>query len=453
MAQQQNHIFYKWGGGVEPDLPRVDHATDEFLVTESGEELVDAAAGAAVTNLGHSVPGIEQIFESQSADVSYLSLSHFSHDAPEQLARTLASRSPGDLEKVFFTNSGSEANEAAFKLAREYFRARGKTEKSVVVSRWQSYHGATFGALSATGNTLRRRGFEPYLTDWEHISPAYPYRWSFDGTDEEQARAAARELETTIRQRGPETVAAFVAEPVGGASIPAAAPHPAYYEEIRAICDEYDVLFIADEVMTGFGRTGPLFAMERYGVTPDMMTLGKGLTGGYTPMSAVLVSDAVADEFARNDVSFAHGHTFAGNPLSAAVANFVVERYTDGVLEQGRARGAQLVSELDALRDHPMVGDFRAVGPMVGLEFVADRASKAPFDPELKVYEQVYDAALDRGVYTYPGRGSVDGVAGDHLMLAPPLTLSKASVSRIATAVEAAVEAVYDRVSHATTAR
>ena len=449
---QQNHIFYKWGGGIEPDLPRVDHAEDEFLVTDDGERLIDAAAGAAVTNLGHSVPGIEQIFETQSAEVSYLSLSHFSHDAPEELARTLASRAPGDLSKVFYTNSGSEANEAAFKLAREYSRARGKADKSVVVSRWQSYHGATFGALSATGNTLRRRGFEPYLSDWEHISPAYPYRWSYDGTPEEQARAAARELETTIRQRGPETVAAFVAEPVGGASIPAAAPHPAYYQEIRAICDEYDVLFIADEVMTGFGRTGPLFAMEHYGVVPDMITLGKGLTSGYTPMSAVLVSGQIAEEFHEAGASFAHGHTFAGNPLSAAVANFVVEKYTDGVLETGQRRGEQLADELGGLRDHPMVGDFRAKGPMIGLEFVADRETKEPFDPSKNVYKQVYDAALERGVYTYPGKGSVDGLAGDHIMLSPPLTLSEESVSKIANAVEGAIDDVYRRMNPEVTA-
>jgi adenosylmethionine-8-amino-7-oxononanoate aminotransferase len=450
---QQNHVFYKWGGGIDPDLPRVDSATDEFLVTEDGERLVDAAAGAAVVNLGHSVPGIERVFQEQSAEVSYLSLSHFSHDAPESLARTLAARAPGDLSKVFYTNSGSEANEAAFKLAREYFRTVGKPDKSVVVSRWQSYHGATLGALSATGNTLRRRGYEPFLADWEHVSPAYPYRWPFEGTPEEQARAAARELETTIRQRGQETVAAFVAEPVGGASIPAAAPHPVYYEEVRRICDEYDVLFVADEVMTGFGRTGPLFAMEHYDVVPDMMTLGKGLTGGYTPMSAVLVREHVAEAFGQDGTAFSHGHTFAGNPLSAAVADFVLDQYTEDVLEQGRERGRQLVSELDVLRDHPMVGDFRAMGPMVGLEFVADRETKAPFDPSTKVYQQVYDAVLDRGVYTYPGRGSVDGVAGDHLMLSPPLTVSEASVTRIADAVVEAVDEVYRRLEPGLAAR
>lgn len=443
---KRNDVFYKWGAGIDPDHPTIEYATDEFLVTEDGEKLIDAASGAAVTNLGHSLPGVEEVFSSQASEVSYLSLSHFSHDAPEKLARTLVDRAPGDLSKAFFVGSGSEANETAFKLAREYFRSRGAFEKSVIVSRWQSYHGATLGALSASGNTSRRRGFEPMLHDWERIGPAYPYRWPFDGTPEEQARAAARELETAIRQRGADTVAAFIAEPVGGASIPAAAPHPAYYEEVREICDEYDVLFIADEVMTGFGRTGPLFAMERYGVVPDMISLGKGLTGGYTPMSAVLVRDHVADEFDAGGASFAHGHTFSGNPLSAAVANHVIEQYTDEVLERGRKRGQRLASKLAPLRDHPMVGDFRAKGSMIGIEFVADRQTKEPYDPDLEVYERVYDAAMDRGVYTYPGRGSVDGVAGDHLMLSPPLTVSESSVDRIADAVIDAVEAVHREV-------
>jgi adenosylmethionine-8-amino-7-oxononanoate aminotransferase len=442
----RNHVFYKWGGGIDPDLPTVASAHDEFLVTEDGTELVDAASGAAVTNLGHSLPEVERVFAEQAAEVSYLSLSHFSHEAPERLARRLADRAPGDLSYAFFVNSGSEATEAAIKLAQAYHRARGEGERSVVVGRWQSYHGATLGALSATGNTSRRRGYEPHLADWEHVSPAYPYRWRFQGTPEAQARAAARELETVIRQRGAETVSAFIAEPVGGASIPAAAPHPIYYQEVRRICDAYDVLFVADEVMTGFGRTGPLFAMEHSGVVPDLVTLGKGLTNGLTPLSAVLVREPVAAEFGQEGASFAHGHTFAGNPLSAAVADAVVERYSDDVLAAGRECGARLAAELDSLRTHPMVGDFRAVGAMVGLEFVADRETKAPFDPAAKVSERVYDAALERGVYTYPGTGCVDGVAGDHLMLAPPLTTGEESVSRIAAAVVDAVETVHSRV-------
>lgn len=441
-------LFYKWGAGVTPDLPVVAAAHDEFLVLEDGTEVVDAAAGAAVVNLGHSVPGVTEAARRQLDAVSYLSLSHFSNDAPERLAAAVADRTPGDLNSVFFTNSGSEAVESAFKLARAYHRARGNPEKHVVVGRWQSYHGATLGALSAGGNTSRRVQYEPLLKKWPHIPPAYPYRWSYEGTPEEQAVAAARELDTAIRQAGPETVAAFVAEPVSGASIPAAKPHPAYYREVRRICDEHDVLFVADEVMTGFGRTGPMFATEHFGVVPDVTVLGKGLSGGYTPISAIAVREDIAAAFgADGDGNFNHGHTFGGNPLSAAIAAHVVEQYTPAVLETGRRRGEQLVAAVEPLRDHPMVGEIRSAGPMVGVEFVADRETKAPFEPDAQVATRIYDEAMDRGVYTYPGTGSVDGIRGDHVMLSPPLNLSEASVEVVGDALVASVEAVHEQLA------
>ncbi len=291
------HLFHKWGGGIAPDFPRIERADEEFLFTDDGRRIVDAAAGAAVVNLGHSVRGVEAVAAEQLEDVSYLSLSHFTHEAPEELARKLAERAPGSLNASFFVNSGSEGNESAFKLARAYHRSTGNPNKTAIIGRWQSYHGATLGALSASGNTSRRAPYQPMLQNWPHVPPAYPYRWEYDGTPEAQAVAAAGELETAIKQHGAENVAAFVAEPVSGSSIPAARPHPAYYEEIRRICDRYDVLFIADEVMTGFGRTGPLFAVERYDVVPDIMVVGKGITGGYTPLSAVLVGDRIADRF------------------------------------------------------------------------------------------------------------------------------------------------------------
>ncbi|MGM0604660.1 MAG: aspartate aminotransferase family protein, partial [Halobacteriota archaeon] len=352
---------------------------------------------------------------------------------------------PGSLNTAFFVNSGSEGNETAFKLARAYHQSTGNPTKTTVIGRWQSYHGATLGALSASGNTSRRKAYAPMLNEWPHIPPAYPYRWRYEGTPAEQAIAAAGELETAILQEGPETVAAFVAEPVSGASIPAARPDAAYYREIRRICDEYDVLFVADEVMCGFGRTGPMFAVERYGVVPDVLVLGKGLTGGYTPLSAVMVADHVADRFAdAADASFAHGHTFSGNPLSAAIGAHVVDQYTPSVLETGRKRGRQLLEALEPLQAHPMVGDLRHAGSMIGIEFVADRETKRPFDPSVAVNERVYEAALDRGVYTYPGSGSVDGRAGDHLMLAPPLTIEERTVETIATAVLDSIDAVYE---------
>ena len=441
------HLFHKWGAGVAPDLPRIARAHDEFLVTEAGEELVDAAAGAAVANLGHSVPGVADVMAEQAERVSYLSTSHFTHAPAEALADRLADLAPGDLDTVFLVGSGSEANEAAFKLAHAYHRARGSPRKHKVVSRWQAYHGSTLGALAAPGNTTRRAPFDAMVPDWPHVGPADPYRWGYEGTPEEQARAAAGELETTIRQEGPETVAAFVAEPVGGASIPAARPHPAYYEEVRRICDEYDVLFVADEVMTGFGRTGPLFAVEGYDVVPDLLVVGKGLSAGYAPISGVVVRDPVAEPFEQGENgSFPHGHTYAGNPVAAAVAGHVVEQYTPDLLATGRERGETIRAELEPLESNPIVGEIRHAGAMLGVEFVADRETKAPFDPELCVYERVYDAAMERGVYTYPGRGSVDGVAGDHVMLSPPLNVSEESAERIGRVVVESVEAVAEEV-------
>ncbi|THE64159.1 aspartate aminotransferase family protein [Salinadaptatus halalkaliphilus] len=446
--EDQNDVFYKWGGGIDPEFLAIDRAYDEFLVTDDGREIVDAAAGAAVVNLGHSLDGLEDTISDQLEDVAYLSLSHFTNEAPERLADELTTRAPGDLNAAFFANSGSEANETAFKLARAYHRERGSPTKHQVVGRWQSYHGATLGALSASGNTSRRAAYEPQLQNWPHIPPAYPYRWQYDGTPEQQAVAAAGELETVIKQEGPETIAAFVAEPVSGSSIPAAHPHPAYYAEVRRICDEYDVLFIADEIMTGLGRTGPQFAVERFDVVPDILTVGKGLSGGYTPISAALVCDDIAETFAADrERSFDHGHTFSGNPLSAAIAADVLERYTDDLLATGRERGAQLEAELETLRDHPMVGDFRRAGAMIGLEFVADRETKAPFDPDLNVATRIYEHAMDRGVYTYPGSGSIDGVAGDHLMLAPPLTIGEDAVQTVGEVVVDAVETVADEVA------
>lgn len=439
-----NHLLHKWTAGYRPDLPTIEGAEDEFLVTADGDRIVDAAAGAAVVNLGHSLDGVVEAAADQMDSVSFLSLSHFSHEAPSQLAERLTSLAPGDLDAAFLVNSGSEANEMAFKLARAYHHRRGNTDKRAIIGRWQSYHGSTLGALSASGNTSRRAPYEPMLLQWPHISPAYPYRWQYEGSPEEQAVAAAGELETLLCQLGSDNIAAFVAEPVSGSSIPAAHPHPAYYREIRRICNENDVLFIADEVMTGFGRTGPMFAIERSDVVPDMLVLGKGISSGYTPVSATVIREDIAAMFdTETGAPFNHGHTFGGNPLSAAIAAHVVDQYTDDVLAGATAAGERLADELVSLQDHPMVGEFRRAGLMIGIEFVADRDTKEPFDPERKVYERVYESALERGVYTYPGRGSVDGVAGDHLMLTPPLTVSQEGVEIIGESVREAVDDVY----------
>jgi adenosylmethionine-8-amino-7-oxononanoate aminotransferase len=444
----ESNVLHKWGGGLDPDFPRIESAHDEFLVTADGEEIVDAASGAAVANLGHSVEGIGAVAAEQADRLGYISQSHFGAEPTERLAGQVAELTPDPLNAVFFVTSGSEAIESAIKLARKYHCQRGNPAKDTVVSRWQSYHGATLGALAASGNTGRRTTYQPLLADWPKIPPAYPYRWDHDGTPEEQARAAAHKLEQTIRRVGPETVAAFVAEPVSGSSIPAAHPHLAYFAEVRRICDEYDVLFVVDEVMTGFGRTGEPFACERFDVVPDILAVGKGLSAGYAPISAAVVHDDVAAAFHSDaDGSFDHGHTYSGHPVSAAVASHIVDRYDDDLLARGQAAGDHLVNVLAPLREHPMVGEIRQCGLMIGVEFVADRETKAPFDPDLDVAERIYDRAIDDGVYIYPGTGSVDGVAGDHCMLAPPLTTSEASLDTVAETLVPAVDSVHDAVT------
>lgn len=440
-------LFHKWGGGVDPDFPRIASAEDEFLVTADGERIVDAAAGAAVANLGHSVPDVSDAMANQAETLAYLSLSHFTADPPERLAEQLTDMTPAGLDAVFFVNSGSEATETAIKLARAYHWTRGCRSKHIVISQWQSYHGATLGALSASGNTGRRAIYHPLLQDWPKIFPAYPYRWPYEGSPAEQARAAAREIETAIRQSGAENVAAFIAEPVSGSSIPAAHPHPAYFAEVRRICDEYDVLFVADEIMTGFGRTGTTFACEHFDVVPDVLLVGKGLSAGYAPIAAAVVHEDVAASFpADADQPFAHGHTYSGHPIAAAAASHVLEEYNEELLERGRRAGERLEDGLAPLADHPMVGDLRRCGLLLGVEFVADRETKEPFDPDLGVAERVYKRALDAGVYVYPGTGSVDGVVGDHCLLAPPLTTSDESIDIIASTVIDAIQAVSDTV-------
>lgn len=434
--------LYKWGAGRDPTHPLITDAYDEYLVTDEGDTIIDAAAGAAVVNLGHSLKGVEDVMAEQASHVGYTSTSYFTTPPVKSLAAKLSALTLGSLDTMFLTNSGSEAVESAIKLARDYHVARGDATKETVIGRWQSYHGATLGALSASGNTARRTTYNPMLARWPKIGPAYPYRWEHDGSPEEQAISAAKELETLIEQEGPETVAAFIAEPVSGSSIPVAHPHPAYYQEIRRICDEYNVLFIADEVMVGCGRTGTMFACEHFDVVPDMLTLGKGLSAGYAPISATMIDDHVVETIEAADHSFYHGHTFSGNPVSTAVADFVVDHYTADVLANARARGTDLVAALEPLHRSPIVGDIRQLGLMVGVEFVADRETKAPFDPERAVYKQIFQRAFDQGVYVYPGNGSVDGRAGDHLMLSPPLTLDRDVAMEIADVVVESVQSV-----------
>lgn len=441
----RSNLLHQWGR-VDDSNPRVTDAHDEFLETATGETIIDGMAGLAVVNLGYSVPGVGDAAAEQLEAVQFVNPAAFSTEATDELARKLTTFAPDPLNTAFFVSSGSQAIESTLKAVLRYHRARDETTKTSFVSRWQSYHGSTAGALSLTGRTHHRSEFAPLLHDWPHIPPANPSRWSYDGSPETQARAAARDLERAITQAGPETVAGFVVEFVSGSSLPAAHPHPAYYEEVRRICDEYDVLLVADEVLTGFGRTGERFGIDHYPVSPDIMVVGKGLSNGCAPISGMLLSDEVASTFAADDgTKFKHGFTFGGNPVSSAVASVILDRYTDDLLETVRDKEALLASELAALDRHPLVGDVRHLGLLFGVEF-ADPDTMEPFDPDLEIARRVGDETLDRGVYVYPGMGSVDGNRGDHVTLAPPLTSAESSIRTIASTLVEALDVVAEDV-------
>jgi adenosylmethionine-8-amino-7-oxononanoate aminotransferase len=378
--------------------------------------------------------------------IAYAHTSFFSTEVAEQLADRLIARAPAGISHVYLVSGGSEAMEAALKLARQYFVESGQPQRSRFIARSASYHGNTLGALAVGGNKWRRQQFAPLLIDVEHVSPPYAYRDQRAGETEEQYGARlARELEETIARVGGANVIAFVAETVGGATAGCLTAPAGYYKRVREICDRHGILLILDEVMCGMGRTGTLHACEQEGVAPDLMAIAKGLGGGYQPIGAVMVGARVIDAIAAGSGFFQHGHTYIGHPVacSAALAvQTVLER--DGLVQRCATQGAALRARLDqAFGEHPHVGNIRGRGLFVALELVRDRATKEPFDPARKLHAQVKRAALDAGLMCYPMGGTIDGARGDHVLLAPPFIINDAEldlvVERLAKALTRAV--------------
>jgi adenosylmethionine-8-amino-7-oxononanoate aminotransferase len=387
--------------------------------------------------------------KAQVERLAYAHTSFFTSEPAEQLADHLIASAPAGIERVYFVSGGSEAVEAALKMARQYFVEIGQPERRRFIARRQSYHGNTLGALAVGGNAWRRRQFEPLLTEVAHVSPCYAYRGRAAGESEAAygARLAA-ELEATVQELGPETVIGFVAEPVVGATLGAVPAVPGYFEAIRAVCDRHGMLLILDEVMCGMGRTGTLFACEQEGVRPDLVTVAKGLGAGYQPIGATLVSQPVFEAIRDGSGFFQHGHTYMGHPLACAAALAVQQTIAEEqLLGRVRQQGDRL-RELLAARfgAHPNVGEIRGRGLFQGLELVADRASKRPFAPEHKLHARIKAEAMARGLLCYPMGGTIDGRAGDHLLLAPPYIVSdgelEAIVERLAQAIAAALAAV-----------
>ncbi len=421
-----------------------------YIIDSDGKRYLDASGGAAVSCLGHSHPAVIQAVVEQVQKLPFAHTGFFTNEPYEALAEHLVTRAPEGIAKVYFVSGGSEANETAMKLARQYFLEIGQPERRHFIARRQSYHGNTLGALAAGGNAARRKPYEPLLVEVAHIDPCYAYRHQQAGeSDEAYGLRAADELEKKILELGAETVIGFLAETVVGATAGAVPPAPGYFTRIREVCDRYGVLLILDEVMCGMGRSGTLFACEPEGISPDLVTCAKGLGAGYQPIGACLMGQKVYDAIASGSGFFQHGFTYIGHATACAAA-LAVQRTIEAedLLAGVRAKGAALRAALtDRFGGQRHVGDIRGRGLFLGIELVQDRETKTCFDPALKLNARIKRAAMAGGLICYPGGGTADGSKGDHILLAPPFILEEAHLAELVDKLEAALAAALEEIA------
>lgn len=435
-----SHIFPR-NCHVQP--PTAIGGQGVWLQDAQGQRYLDGSGGAAVSCLGHGDAAVTQAIKDQLDKLAFAHTGFLTSEPAEELADLLIAHAPEDLDRVYFVSGGSEATEAAIKLARQYWVEKGEHQRSRIIARRQSYHGNTIGALSAGGNEWRRQQFGPLLLDVSHIDPCYEYR---ERRDDETAEAygirAAEALRDEIERLGPETVMAFIAEPVVGATAGAVPPAPGYFKRIREICDHYGILLILDEVMCGMGRTGTLFACEQDGIAPDILCIAKGLGAGYQPIGAMLCSSAIYEIIAQGSGFFQHGHTYMGHPVATAAGLAVVRAILDrDLLTQVQARGKTLHSKLqERFGQHAHIGDIRGRGLFWGLEIVQDRTTKAPFPAAQKIAARIKKAAFEKGLICYPMSGTIDGKEGDHVLLAPPFIISEEEIMRLVDMLSAAID-------------
>ena len=428
----------------EPDT--VTHASGIHLTLSSGRTIIDACGGAAVSCIGHNNEEVLDATMQQMRNVSYVHTGAYTTTSALDLASAILSGNAHGLSKAFFVSSGSEAMDAAMKLARQYFYESGRVERRNFVARKQSYHGATIGAMSLSSNLPRKVPYEPLLLkNVSHVSPAYAYQYCRAEESEEQyVVRLAEELDDEFQRLGPETVIAFVAEPIVGATS-GCVPAPAgYFRSVREVCDKYGILLLLDEVMCGMGRSGSFFAFEQEGVVPDIMTMGKGLGGGYAPIAGVLISEKVVKGLREGTGMFNHGHTYQAHPLSCASAlavQKIIKR--DSLVERCNKMGKSLERGLhEALAGRKYVGNIRGRGLFWGIEFVQNRETKRSFEPKVEFGYRVQRRVFDLGVAIYPGAATVDGVRGDHVLIAPPYTVSEVDLEHIVQIVREAYDAV-----------
>ncbi len=432
MFPNNQHVFYRRAG---TSLPVAAKGDGVYIVDAEGRRYLDASGGAAVSCLGHSDRDVIAAIREQVEQICYAHTAFYTTVPAEALADMLIAAVPGDINRVYFGSGGSEATETALKMARQYFVERGESERRYFVARRQSYHGNSLGALAVGGNMARRAPFAPLLAEnVRHVSPCFPYRYRLDDESEEQmAERLADEFEERLLELGPDKVIAFLAETVVGATAGAVPPVPGYFSRIREICDRYGVLLILDEVMCGMGRTGTLFAFEQEGIVPDMVLIAKGLAAGYQPIGAVLVTESIHDAFRLGTGAFQHGHTFMGHPVACAAGLAAQRRLQEpGMMESVQRLGGYLDDRLhDRFGNHPHVGEIRGRGLFRALEFVADKATKTTFAPALQLHKRTKDRAMQNGLICYPNGGTVDGVRGDHVLLAPPFIISEGQIDEL----------------------
>ncbi len=417
-----------------------------FLIDRNGNKYLDACGGAAVSCLGHSNQRVKQAIIEQLEAIPYAHTSFFTNDPQELLAEHLLEHSEGNFSQVYFVSGGSEAIETALKLARQYFVEMGQSEKKYFIARKQSYHGNTLGALAIGGNLWRRKPFDSILVEGHHISACNEYRDQQESeTNYEYGQRIANELETMILDLGAENVAAFVAETVSGATSGASTPPEGYFKRIREICDQYNVLLILDEVMCGMGRTGTLHACEQEDVQGDLQTIAKGIAAGYQALGAVLISEKIVSAIENGSGFFQHGHTYIGHPTSCAAGlatqlEIQERKLLDNVKQQGANLKQALKKTFDAdplVSDH--IGDIRGRGLFLGVELVADKATKQTFDPSLKLHAKIKKKAMENLLMVYPMGGTIDGINGDHVLLAPPFIIDEENVAQIAERLNKAI--------------
>ena len=435
-----SHVF---GRNAKTTLPVAVAGEGCYLIDADGKRYLDGSGGAAVSCLGHSNQSVKDAVKNQIDDLAFAHTGFFTSKPAESLADKLIAHAPAGLDRVYFVSGGSEAVEAAIKLARQYHVERGDSDRHILIARRQSYHGNTIGALSASGNLWRRQMFQPILLETSHISPCYAWRDQQDGeTTFAYGQRVANELEAEILRLGADKVMAFIAEPVVGATLGAVPAVEGYFRRIREICDQYGVLLILDEVMCGMGRTGHIYACEEDGVAPDILTIAKGLGAGYQPIGAMLASATIFDTIANGSGFFQHGHTYLGHPVATAGASAVLDIIgTDDMMETVRNKGTRLRAALtDRFGQHPHVGDIRGRGLFQGMEFVKDRESKTPFDPAKAVNKIFKAAAFEAGLICYPMGGTIDGQHGDHVLLAPPYIITDDQIGELVDKLDIALK-------------